>query len=289
MPSVHHEALVALLRAHPRLLTHLVGLPEHGWELASTDLGAVLPVERRADVLLRNPAAGRAAIVEVARKPEPDRHVVWAGYQVAAVQQTGFPVDLFVIATHRRVASWAKRPLFLGGGSVFQAVVLGPDAFAIHDEPEDPHLAVLTALIHAQARDAERAARAAIRTLAEVDTSAAREYLTSILACVAPRVRATLEAMMLGLNLPEPEIFRILEAREREAAKAEGRQEGRQEGREAGREEGERHALLSMLRLRFGDLPAWAHQRAQALAGDSLRALLPRVLHAETLERVFEP
>ena len=279
MPSVVHEALVELVRAQPHLLAHLAGLPGAGWEVASADLGVVFPVERRADALLFNRQARQGLLLEVLRRLPRGKLLILAGYQVIAVQQLGLPVAVVLLATSSAVARAARKPHFLGGGSVFQALAFGPDELPILDDPDDPHLAVFIALIHSRAHDAERAARIAFAELSAVDASTARDYTTLILACVTGKVREALEATMLSLNLPPSKVIRILEERQ----KAEAREQGREEG---GRKALQR-ALRTLLRQRFHDLPDWADLRIDAASEDLVQRWLLRLVDATSVEDVL--
>jgi hypothetical protein len=279
MPSVVHEALIELVRAKPHLLAHLAGLPGAGWEVASADLGVVVPVERRADALLFNRQARQGLLLEVFRRLPRGKLVILAGYQVIAVQQLGLPVAVVILATSRAVARAARKPYFLGGGSVFQALAFGPDELPILDDPDDPHLAVFIALIHSRARDAERAARIALAKLPAVDAPTARDYTTLILACVTGKVREALEKTMLSLNLPPSRVVRILEERQKAEAREEGREEGRQQALQG--------ALRTLLRHRFHGLSAWADSRIDDASEDILVRWLIRCVDAGSVEEVL--
>jgi hypothetical protein len=279
MPSFLHDGLVALLRDRPQLLAALAGFPEAGWEIASPDLGLLVPVERRADALLYNRAARVGLILEVLLAIPKGKKAVLAGYQAVAVQQLGFPVAVVIFAPSRRVARLARQAFHLGGGSVFRAIVIGPDELPVQNDLEDPHLAVLIAVLHARAEDAERAARIALAKLTALDTSQARDYTTLILACVPDALRQALEDTMLGLNLPTPRVFRVLEELEKSEARAEGREEGRESAR--------RDDLRAILRRRFGAVPEWAESRIASASAETLRDWILRCIDAATVEQAL--
>jgi hypothetical protein len=130
------------------------------------------------------------------------------------------------------------------------------------DDPDDPHLAVFTAVVHPQGRSAVRAARAALATLHKVDVATARDHPTVILACATPAVRRALEATLLDLNLPPAPILAVLEERQRASA----REEGLEEGAQVGRRTGYVHVLRTQLRRRFGSVPEWVEDRLTAAA-----------------------
>ena len=278
MPSFLHDGLVALLRDRPELLAALAGFPAAGWEVASNDLGVLVPVERRADAFLFNRTARVGLILEVLLAIPEGKMAVLAGYQAVAVQQLGFPVAVVIFAPSRRVARQARKAFHLGGGSVFRAIVIGPDELPVQNDLEDPHLAVLIAVLHARAEDAERAARIALAKLTALDTSQARDYTTLILACVPDALRQALEDTMLGLNLPTPRVFRVLE----ELEKSEARAEGREEERDARRDD-----LRAILRRRFGAVPEWAELRIATASAEALRDWILRSIDAATVEQVL--
>ena len=54
-----------------------------------------------------------------------------------------------------------------------------------------------------------------------------------------------------------------------------------------GRKEGESRVLLTLIRARFGTVPAWAESRLNSLDLDQLDALALRILSAQTIEDLF--
>jgi hypothetical protein len=160
---------------------------------------------------------------------------------------------------------------------------IGPDELPVVDHPDDPHLAVFTAIVHAHGRGAARAARAALGTLDKVDVATAREYTTLILACATLAVRRALEATLLDLKLPPAPILAVLEERQRAAAREEGLEEGAQLGRRAGYV----HVLRTQLRRRFGSVPEWAEGRLAAAALPELERWVDAVVDAASLEAVL--
>ena len=276
MPTLLHEALVELLKENPQVLA-IVGLPASGWTPGPADLGDVLPTERRADAVLLH--ADLVAIIEVQLQIARWKKAVMAAYQASAHLQHRRTALVLVVTTSPRVARWAAEPYDLGGGSVFQAAVLDLSLLPVLEQPPDHATALLTALGHARQPDAERAARAALRALATVDTPQTTAYTSLILAVLPHVVRQTLEAAMLQLNVPEAEILR--------RARSEGRQEGRQEGREEGRAAGERALLTRLLTHRFGPLPEWASRRLALADTAQLDAWALALLDAASLDDVL--
>ncbi len=66
-----------------------------------------------------------------------------------------------------------------------------------------------------------------------------------------------------------------------------GRQEGRQEMIDQGIQRGEARVLTTLLRLRFGELPAAVQQRIEAADADTLLRWAERVLTAQSLDEVL--
>ena len=69
----------------------------------------------------------------------------------------------------------------------------------------------------------------------------------------------------------------------------EGRQEGRQEGEIRGEIKGETQALTKLLKLKFGDLPAWVEAKIDQANKTQLDQWVERILFVDTLEQLFKP
>ena len=65
------------------------------------------------------------------------------------------------------------------------------------------------------------------------------------------------------------------------------REEGREEGQKEGLQRGEARILSTLLRLRFGDLPATVQQRIESADPDTLLRWSERVLTAQTPDEVL--
>ena len=72
-----------------------------------------------------------------------------------------------------------------------------------------------------------------------------------------------------------------------EQLRAEGRMEGRIEGRAQGRAEVLGPALLKMVRLKFGAIPAGFEERVKRTDPDTLDRWSDRILEAERFEDLF--
>jgi len=69
--------------------------------------------------------------------------------------------------------------------------------------------------------------------------------------------------------------------------KAEARRQGIEEGIEQGIEQGNRQLVTRLLRLRFGELPAWAEQRVLDGTASDIDRWAERVLTASTVEEAL--
>lgn len=167
MPSIAHEALVALFQHRPALAAELLDasfgmdVPEHARAcLESGALSEIGPVEFRADAVVvlrdgedRDGIPVMAVIVEVQRRRDTGKRRSWPMYVAALHARLRCPVVLLVVCPHRTVAAWCAQPISLGHpGFVLSPLVAGPDAIPVIDQPAaaraDPELAVLSALAH---------------------------------------------------------------------------------------------------------------------------------------------
>ena len=66
-----------------------------------------------------------------------------------------------------------------------------------------------------------------------------------------------------------------------------GMEKGMQQGMQQGLSAGKGQALTKLLVLRFGELPAWVHQRLARADENTLDGWIEAVLSADSLESVF--
>jgi hypothetical protein len=125
MPSMLHEALVALFRNRPTLLAELlagplgVALPRYASvRVEPGDLGDVVPPEHHADlVLVLDDEAARAVLVVVLEAQlsiDADKRWSWPAYVAVARARHRCPALLVVVAVESRVAAFASRSILLG-------------------------------------------------------------------------------------------------------------------------------------------------------------------------------
>jgi hypothetical protein len=135
MPSQLHEALLLLFRNRPTLAPDLMRDALHRElppfteaRIGSGDLTDVKPVEYRADlvVLLLDGVPVYGIVVEAQLGRDPRKKFVWPAYAMSLRARLEVPVSLFVVAADEATARWAAQPIELGGGVVFQPIVLSP-------------------------------------------------------------------------------------------------------------------------------------------------------------------
>ncbi|RPI39542.1 MAG: hypothetical protein EHM59_22135, partial [Betaproteobacteria bacterium] len=174
MPSQLHEALLLLFRNRPMLAPELMRDALH-FELPtftearidSADLTEVKPAEYHADliVLLLDGVPVYGIVVEVQLSRDQRKKFVWPVYVSSLRARLELPVSMLVVAPDEAIARWAARPIDLGGGNVFRALVLGPSGVPqVVDHAQaraDPELAVLSAMAHGHGDDASKAAQIA--------------------------------------------------------------------------------------------------------------------------------
>jgi hypothetical protein len=175
MPSHLHEALLLLFHNRPALAPELlrealqVQLPDYtDVRIDSADLTDIQPAEYRADlvVLLLRDTPVLGIVLEVQLSSDEDKRYVWPVYVANLRARIRCPVCLLVIAGDEAVARWAGKAVELGGGNRFVPWVLGPSGVPeITDKEraiEDPELAVLSAMAHAQDPNTDKSARIAL-------------------------------------------------------------------------------------------------------------------------------
>lgn len=214
--SPKHEAIVELLRENPELVVtlfrNLVGdaCPEGlTARVSSESFSEVKTAPHAADLVLQlsEGKTHRFGIVtEVQLDLDPDKLFAWPVYAAGLRAKLRCPVAVMVVAPSERVAQWARKPIVLGPGGIFQPVVLGrkdiPAILDLEQALQSPALAVVSALAHAQ--DApETAARVAFNALRAAMKLNHRLFVTCqdiIQAALSSAALAQLEKLM-QLNL----------------------------------------------------------------------------------------
>ncbi|MBZ0232496.1 MAG: hypothetical protein K8M05_09230 [Deltaproteobacteria bacterium] len=213
MPSLPHEAPLAVLREAPQLVAELlrdllgVDVPAYAIaETADADLTQVVPTELRADlvVVLRGPEPARppvlGVVVEVQRRRDERKRWSWPLYVASLHTRLGCQVCLLVIATDPGTAAWAASPITtLQPGSPFVPLVLAPDQVPRVDSQSarrQPWLAVLSALAHGNREGGVAIALAALDAVASLPEAHATLCFDLIVASLDDAGRRALEEMM---------------------------------------------------------------------------------------------
>ena len=281
MASSLHEGIVLLFRNRPELVPELmrdalhVELPAYSeLRIEAADLGTVLPAEFHADlvVLLVDGKPVFAVVVEVQLAPDAAKRFSWPVYEAGVRARFRCPSTVLVVTPIASVAAWARKPIELApGGSVFRALVLGPEGVPIVTDDaaaaREPELAVLSALAHGAEEVAEQIAKAAVRATEGFDAERRTVYWDMILGAINPAARRALEAVVLSSGYEfQSEIARNSFNKGKGAARAE--------------------AILEFLDAR-GLVPN-EEQRARILACTDLEQLRQWVRRAATVATVDE-
>ena len=169
--SSQHDALVELFRDRPALAGELLAVLVPALKLGprvlreaavvSQSFEQIQPTTYAADLVVTfgegRPRA--VVIVEVQRRRSKDKRRSWPLYVSHLWARFGCPVFLLVLAPKARVATWCAQPISLGHpGLVLTPLVAGPESVPRIDDVDEanqrPELAVLSAIVHAEAPDA---------------------------------------------------------------------------------------------------------------------------------------
>jgi hypothetical protein len=291
MPSHLHEALLLLFRNRPALAPELlrkalhVQLPDYtDVRIDSADLTDIQPAEYRADlvVLLLRDTPVLGIVLEVQLSSDEDKRYVWPVYVANLRARIRCPVCLLVIAADEAVARWAGKAVELGGGNRFVPWVLGLSGVPeITDEEraiEDPELAVLSAMAHAQDPNTDKSARIAL--LAQMvslglDAERSTLYCDLILHSLPEAARRALQAMDASKYQYQSEFAQRYFGQGKAAGVIEGRTEGRVE------------IILKLLATRYGALSAAVEAHVRATGSTELDRVAERVLTARTVEEAL--
>ncbi|KAB2909710.1 MAG: hypothetical protein F9K40_03735 [Kofleriaceae bacterium] len=200
-----------MLRAEPKLvallLEEVLGVavpPFEGAETSEADFSQTLPAEFRADlvVILRDAehAPVMAIVVEVQRKRDEAKRRAWPLYVAALHARMNTPCCLLVLAANDGIARWASAAITtLQPCSPFHPLVVGPSSVprvSAERAHREPHLAVLSALVHGDGPGGLDIVLAAIDAVTDMDEQRGRLFFDLILAALSAATRALLEAEM---------------------------------------------------------------------------------------------
>lgn len=287
MAGEHHDIILELLRAAPQALAVLlrergVHLPPSA-QVRALDPNArqLRPVEFAADLVLRFAWRARrtSVIVEVQRKVDADKRLVWPLYFAHFRTRSSEPVELVVLATNRRTAAWAREPIVDTSARMrFTPLVLGPDDVPVLDDSEafaQPGLAMLSALVHLEHDDRVAIAARAVRAWHRLDAATSGLYLDALMSELGADDAEQLKEVLMerGTNPYRSEFMR----RMYDEATTEGKAEGLA------------IAVLDLLELRGFELDADTRAHVTACIDlDTLRAWHTRAVSAASLAEIFE-
>lgn len=256
MPTLLHEALIALFRNRPTLAAEVlrgalgVDVPAFSKaHIEESDLTTITPTSFAADLVvsLRRDETVLGVVVEVQLDVDKNKPASWFVYMANLYAKLEAPVVLLVIATSERVAKWCARPISYGHpGFVLRPLVLGPASVPVvtdeNEAAEAPELAVLSALAHSQSEHAFTVGKAALHAASLLDDDRARLYFDLVLTKSAAK-----EKLEEYLMIPSGYRYQSDFAKRWMAV---GREEGREKGLEEGRVEAKAEALIVFLKGR---------------------------------------
>lgn len=273
MPSQEHDGLVRLVELRPELAAELLALagvvapPHDAAALSTAQLTDLEPAEYRADAVVVLQGSGSTSnvlgiVVETQLGRDGEKRWVWPAYAVSLRRRLKCPTCVLVIAPDASVAADARSPIALGpGGSVFQAIVVGPSEVPIvTDEAEairSPEVALLSVVAHGHGPSAKEIARAALAGAGRLPDEQQRLYSELIYLAVGEATRRAVEELMTN----GPYVYKSDFALKHQAK---GRAEGLAAGRAEGRAEGRAVAVLDLLEAR--GIAVTAEDRARVLA-----------------------
>lgn len=280
MPSLNHDALVALFRNRPTLAAELMRdalqqpLPDYDEaELTEADLSQVTPAEYRADlvVVLRSATPVFGIVVEVQLGRDDDKPYSWPLYAAALRARLRCPTCVLVITPTASVARWARRPIETGQpGCPFVPLVLGPEAVPRVTDPQvarqAPELAVLSVQAHGRDEGALEVVVAALEAARGLERERGMLYFDLIWLSIGEAARRGLEELMENSTYTYRSDF---------ARKYFGEGEGK----------GRQESILAALEERFGSVPEALETVVRTVSDvDALSELHRLAIRAPSLE-----
>ncbi len=300
MPSIIHESLVDLFRDCPALapdiLFHLGKLPPQESQtpsLTAAEFADIKADEYRADAVIRidgdasDSAPSDIVIVEIQLARDEKKRRSWPVYMTGARARYRCPATILVFALDQAVATWCAQPIDLDrNGSIVYPVVVAPSQIPhitdLDQARQEPELAILSAVAHAQgdhADDTDNAADIALAGLAaahSLDIDRATRYSDFIYSVLGPAVLQKLDSLMTARKYQPQSDFAKYHAAQ-----------GRKEGEKAGIELGQRTVILRQLTKRFGPLDPKVLAQVEQANVSTLELWADRILSADTLDQVL--
>lgn len=289
MPSPLHTNLLELFTNRPELALELlrdalqIELPAYSTvQISSADLTEAQPTEYRADLVLQlahdKPVLG--VIVEVQLARDERKKYAWPVYVATLRARLKCPVQLLIVTANEAIARWAAKPISAGPGFLLVPQVVGPSGVpAVTDVAQagaDPELAVLSAIVHGQDIDIDKAARVAHAAILALD------------ALDAERQILYLDLIELSLSAAVRRELRNMNPRKREYLSDFARGYYFQ-GELRGEAQGRASLVVKQLAIRFGHLPDDVRARLEAASIADLDAIGERLLTAASLQEALGP
>ena len=296
MPSLMHEALIALFRNRPSLAPELLEIalnasvpPFDEATTESAELNQVTPTEYRADlvVLLHQGRPVLAIVVEVQLERDSDKRWVWPAYLSTLRERLRCPACLLVVCPDQAVARWCSRPIAVGpGGFELRPFVLGPEAVPVVTEQqvasEAPELAVLSAMAHGQSERGFDVGKAALEAVKTLDEDRLLFYNDLVVAALSEAAHRSLEALM------RPEGYEYQSDFARKYF-GKGKAEGKAEGEAKGKAEGLTKSLMTFLTARGFEVSEEIRDTIVSCRDlDQLDEWIRRAATATSLDQVFD-
>jgi hypothetical protein len=237
-----------------------------------------------------NPKRGIVICIEAQRKSDPDKRWQISLYQALLAAEHQLDVQVVVVsfsrAFSRLVRSWAH------SSPKIDALILDADTvpvMTLEQARARPAAAVLAAALHGVRGNIE-AARIAIAAIRDLPEREQRRYISTILAALPKRQRATL-IEELPVKQREDELWAI---EKRSGTYQLGREAGREKGREEGRKAEKRRGLVELILtvLEVRNVAVDTASEAQIRAEEKLPTLERWAVAARKVERaseLFEP
>ncbi len=247
-------------------------------------------------------ALDRVVIVEVQLRRREDKAFSLPVYQALARARHPAPCEVLVVTPALTVATWLATPIELGGGSLFRALVVGPDELLRLDAARrratgssrdaQPDVAVEIAFLRAVAHgrhDLQLVTSAGLLFDAKLPDDRAALYFDVILDVLPISKRRALESFMEKERLKfRSEFMRNLVKEGLEKGLEKGLAKGHARGLEEGRVEGLRGALRAILDAREIQLStAQTRQLERCEDPAVLDAWVQRAARATTADDVF--
>ena len=237
MPSILHEQVVELIHKDPSIAIELarnskqVNLPPFdSFSLGDAELRQLVPPERHIDVvvLLSKDKVVFVILVEVQTSIDEEKKFTWPFYQTAIRLKHRCPVCLLVYAIGDDVLRWASSEIELGQpDSPFCPLVLSGEGIAkitkTREARKAPYRAILSMLMHAHEKHAEKQAVATLTALDKLPVDERAMWQEMIVMKLNHAAKKALEELMDVQSFKKVSVWF-----------KEGKEEGKKRGLKAG-------------------------------------------------------